>query len=194
MQPPDAHPIVMSTSAAVAVNLADEGVPVRAIARSLKVPSEDVYNLLTEAIQQGRIIELPKDDWPPGAGRNTRTQLQRDILGLDDGVLYTACSDLYKLTRLQSVVFLTLLRRTQATKAQLHNAIENNRNEPADPTDQKMVDVVICHIRRKIKQHATANGIVAPEIRTTWGVGYGLNAIDRDKIMALLAEVLKDVE
>ncbi len=191
--PTSTPPELLSAMAEAALKLADEGVPVRAISRSIKVPSEDVYHLLKEAIEAGRILELPKDDWPPGAIRNTRTQEQRDILALDEGALFTACSNVYRLTRLQSVVFLTLLRRTQATKAQLHNAIEQNRNEHADPTDQKMVDVVICHIRRKLKNQAHEHGLVPIEIKTTWGVGYGLGAHERDEVMQLLAASLKDV-
>ncbi len=186
--------VVLATSSEVAIKLADEGVPVRAIARSIKIPSEDVYDLLKEAIQQGRILELPKDDWPPGTLRSSRAQDERDIFSLDYDILHSACNTIYKFTRLQSTVFLTLLRRTQVTKTQLHNAIESNRHETADPTDQKMVDVVICHIRRKLKAFALANGLAVPEIKTTWGVGYAMGVHDRDMVVAALKVALKDVQ
>ena len=56
----------------VAVRLAIEGVPVQAIARAIKFPSEDVRIALEEARDFGKIIELPASDWPVGQSRSTR--------------------------------------------------------------------------------------------------------------------------
>jgi Transcriptional regulatory protein, C terminal len=79
--------------------------------------------------------------------------------------------------------FLTLLRRNEVTKAQLHNAIENNRAENSDPTDQKMVDAVVCHIRRKLKNDRV-------DIKTIWGVGYSIAPDQRSHLINILADHL----
>src|ERR1700721_563655 len=154
---------------AAAIALADEGIPVRAIARSLKIPGEDVYDLLNEAISEGRLFELPKDDWPPGKKRSQRAQTENTILSRDDEALRMGCSSCFKLTRLQSAVFVALLRRPELSKEHIHNAIEAIRTGANAPTDLKMVDVVVCHIRKKltaIDKDWT--------ISTVWGIGYSL--------------------
>ena len=48
--------------APIAVRLANEGVPVRAIARSLLHPSENVRLAIQEAIDVGTITSMPRDD------------------------------------------------------------------------------------------------------------------------------------
>lgn len=179
---PQPSPIVLRTAAEIAVALADEGVPVRAIARSIKVPGEDVYELLRSAIGQGRLIEIPKDDWPPG-GRHSRSPVEKTLLSHDDATLHLACAGKFKTTKLQAVVLVAMLRRGEASKTYLHNAIETNRDPASEPTDQKMVDVVVCHIRRKLKA-------VDPllTIETLWGVGYTLKPAARQHALTILAE------
>lgn len=162
----------------VAVSLAHEGVPVRAIARSTKTPGEEIYEILKAAVEDGRLIEIPKDDWPQGS-RRERTPAEAAVLGLDEVALQMTCSNYFKLTRLQSAVFAALVRRPTATKEQLHQAIENNRSANQEPTDPKMVDVVICHIRRKIKP-------LDLEIGTIWGIGYNMRPDHRAKVMDLM--------
>lgn len=167
----------------VAVALADEGVPVRAIARAAKIAGEDLYLVLKTAINEGRLIELPKDDWPPTSKRNQRNQPSHNLLNLDDDTLRMACASRFKFTRLQAAVFVTLLRRPEINKDQLHTAIEAIRPNQDEPTDQKMVDVVICHIRKKIKPFEVT-------IDTIWGVGYSLPAAGRALMLDLLAQHL----
>lgn len=163
------------------VSLADEGVPVRAIARATHTPSEEVYEVLKDAVQDGELIELPQSDWPPGSLRRSRKQSGQSLLNLDDHTLRIACAKVFKMTRLQAAVFVALLRRPESTKDQVHNAIEATRSPNSEPTDQKMIDVVICHIRKKIKDH----GIT---LKTIWGTGYALPHLEREKAMALLGE------
>jgi hypothetical protein len=177
----EAHPMRMAAD--IAVSLADEGVPVRAIARSIRIPGENVYELLKAAISAGRLLELPKDDWPPGGGRHNRSQVEKTVLAFTDQTLHLACANRFKLTRLQSVVFVAMLRRGEASKAYLHNAIENNRDDNAEPTDQKMVDVVVCHVRRKLKDDKVL-------IDTIWGVGYAMKVDARNHALAVMADHL----
>jgi hypothetical protein len=49
----------------IAVRLADEGVPLAVIARATQIPSADLRKQLQEALERGRIIEMPRNDWPP---------------------------------------------------------------------------------------------------------------------------------
>lgn len=175
---PSQQMISAKVRAEVAVALADEGVPVRAIARSIKTPGEDVYELLKQAVANGRLIELPKDDWPPG-GRHNRTQIEKAVLHHDDSILRLAAANYFKFTKLQSVVFIALLRRSEASKAYLHNAVENNRASNAEPTDQKMIDVVICGIRRRMRP-------LNIEIETIWGVGYYMKPPSREAALGFL--------
>lgn len=159
--------------------LADEGVPVRAIARATHTPSEEVYDVLKGAVEEGTLIELPQSDWPPGSLRRSRKQPGQSLLNLDDQTLRIACARVFKMTRLQAAVFTALLRRPEITKDQVHAAIEATRSPTSDPTDQKMIDVVICHIRKKTKDHGIA-------LKTIWGQGYSLPHAEREKALALL--------
>lgn len=172
-----------------AVALADEGIPVRAIARSLKIPGEDVYDLLNEALLEGRLFELPKDDWPPGTKRSQRAQTENTILNRDDETLRMGCSSRFKMTRLQAAVFVALLRRPELSKEHIHNAIEAIRTSANAPTDLKMVDVVVCHIRKKLK-------LIDPsyKITTVWSMGYSLIPAARESALALLTEHFESIE
>lgn len=163
----------------IAIRLADEGIPVRAIARATKVPSEDLYEVLKEAMLCGYILELPKDDWPPGSNRAQRLAVQGTILDNEDTLKF-ACARMLKATRLEAAILAVLLRRQEVTKQQLHAVIEQNRpSENRDETDPKMVDVIICHLRKKLKPHAL-------EIETVWGIGYLMKPAHRDNAVLLL--------
>lgn len=161
------------------LSLADEGVPLRAIARATHTPSEEINDLLDEAIALGKIIEKPQSDWPPGSMRRSRKPSGQSTMNLEDSVLRLACSNVFGMTRLQAAVFVAILRRPEITKDQVHSTIEHTRAPNSDPTDQKMIDVVICHIRKKIKSYDI-------ELRTRWGQGYSLLNSEREKVVALL--------
>lgn len=177
---PPADPRIESTTA-VAVRLADEGIPVRAIARATRIPSEDIYEMLHEAIASGAIVEMPKDDWPVGSNRDQRSRLHGTLLEQDETLRFM-CSRLFKVTRLQAAILATLLKRAEVTKAQLHIVIEQNRpSANRDETDPKMVDVLICHLRKKLKPHGVA-------IETVWGIGYLISPTERDKAVRLLED------
>ena len=169
----------------IAVALAHEGVPVRAIARSTKVPSDDLYALLTAAIDQGTILELPRDDWPSNSRRAYRSQAERDVLSLPDESLITPVASVFKTTRLQSAVLIHFLRRPELSKAQVHAVIESTRPDNEEPTDMKMVDVVVCHIRKRISPFGMT-------MNTIWGVGYRLLTESREIGVNLIAKHIGD--
>jgi hypothetical protein len=60
------------------VALANEGVPLCAIARATRISSELLRERLRAAQTVGSLVELPRDDWPPGFPRDQRAlQLSR---------------------------------------------------------------------------------------------------------------------
>lgn len=171
----------------LAIALADEGVPVRAIARSVRISADDIYDILKAAIAQGRLLELPKPDWPPGTKKSARYQAENTVLSYDDDTLSMACSAVFNLSRSQAYVFIAILRRTpDITKEQLHNAIEANRPANDDPTDRKIVDVVMHNIRRKIER-VDAN----LQIKTVWGKGYTMEHDARTLALTIISNHLE---
>lgn len=166
------------------VSLADEGVPLRAIARATHTPSDEVYEVLKGAMGAGYLVELPQSDWPPGSLRRSRKQPGTSLLNVGDHTLRLACAAVFKMTRLQATVFVALLHRPEISKEQVHSAIEATRPANAEPTDHKMIDVVICHIRKKIQSHGVT-------LKTVWGLGYMLAPEEREKALALLAGYLQ---
>ncbi len=168
-----------SPLARVAISLADEGIPVRAIARATRISSSEVYEILREAILTGELLEMPKDDWPVGSNRAQRFALVGTILENDDA-LQLAVGRCFRATRLEAVILAVLIKRTEVTKKQLHLVIEQSRpSENREPTDPKMVDVMIHHVRRKLRPHGL-------ELKTVWGLGYRLPVPDRDKAIEML--------
>lgn len=184
LEPQPLMAIVTITQAAV--RLADEGIPVRAIARSLKTPSDEIYDILKDAVLTGTLIELPVDDWPPGSKRSKRHALQGTPLE-DEETFQFACVRAFKVTRLEVSVLSLLLKRAQATKEQLHHAIKQTRpGENRDEIDPKIVDVVICHMRKKLKDHKI-------RIETVWGLGYLIPTADREKALALITKAALEI-
>jgi hypothetical protein len=163
---------------AVIIRLADEGIPVRAIARATKVPSDEVYEALNEGISLGAILEMPKDDWPVGSNRASRSAFRGTPLE-DEEALKFSCARFFKATPLEAAMLAVMLKRVELTKAQLHQVVEGNRQPGRVETDPKIVDVVVCHLRRKLKPFMV-------EITTVRGIGYMITPGSRDRAIAQL--------
>ncbi len=164
----------------IVVRLADEGVPVAAIARVTKQPSDEVREHLEEAMSTGKLVEVPHHDWPPDSKRTTR-QPCTPSEKLDDTNLTMSCIRLFKITGLQAAMLSVLIRRPEVTKDVLHQVIEQRRGNNKDQTDPKMVDVVICHLRKRMKLHDI-------EISTIWAKGYCMEAPMRAKALKMVQE------
>jgi len=63
----------------------------------------------------------------------------------------------------------------------LHDAVEANRGNPDEPTDKKIVDVVVCKLRKKL----TPKGL---NLHTVHSQGYEMSEIDRQKAWDLVRE------
>jgi len=83
-----------------------------------------------------------------------------------------------RLTRQEGRVFGILLKRELVTKIQALDALYGHLPEQ-DEAKIKIIDVFVCHMRRKLKPFAI-------EIETVWGQGYRMPAASK----ALAAELL----
>lgn len=161
------------------VRLADEGVPVRAIARALRQTPDAVRDAIKTALGTGMIAYQPKEDWPPGAHRDTRSQLWiKDHQVLEQELVFS-CVRLFKVTKLQGALLAVLINRTEVTKDTMHQVIESRRSALKDETDPKMVDVVVCHLRKRLRPFNLT-------IHTLWARGYYMEPVQRKHVLSLL--------
>ncbi len=166
----------------VIVAAANEGIPVAAIARITKQDLSDVYLLLKEAKDVGHILDLPRADWPPGVRASER--LPTLSIPADDDLKFV-CKRTLKLTALETGFLISLLKNREVDKTRLHHVVEQQRSsrqsqpDKQDETDPKMVDVIICKLRKKLK---TVDA--ALKIETIWGGGYCIDADMKPRILA----------
>lgn len=177
-----------SYSEAVAVRLADEGVPIQAIGRALKQPPDRFREILNQAVACGRIISLPREDWPSKSTAEHRAPCHHDTIKHDtikgvtsdeDNIICIKMTRVFHTTRLQSRVLLRLLRRGQCTKDAIHDVVEDNRGNPADPTDRRIVQVLICLLRKKLKPWGIA-------IKTIHSQGYTIAQEDITRVIDMI--------
>jgi len=146
------------------VRLADEGVPLCAIARATGTPSDLVREQLTQARDDGRLLDLPKEDWPPGFPRDQRALQLSRLAATDRDSLVLAVKQIFGLTLTETELFLTLLQSPVIRR---------------EFSASNLTSVHIHHLRRRLAAH----GI---EVTTLWGYGYQLPEADRRKAMALI--------
>lgn len=173
-------------TAELACRLADEGLPVCAIARSLRTASDTIRDILKVALEDGVIFEYPREDWPPNTPRSRRSSMLAGILG-DDERLRLACGRYFGTTKQQSLVLATLLKRSEVTKVQFHQVIEQHRIGADEETNIKLVDVIICILRRKLRKHDY-------DIETMWGRGYFMHPAQRHRIAAVLETFMQQAD
>jgi len=172
------------TIPAITVRLANEGMPVRAIARCTGRASEDIREELREAMEEGILLQLPRDDWPPHANREERVpEYARGAF--DPSLLILNVVRLFGVTQQQACLLLTLIKRREVTRKMLHNEIERRRPHPKVETEPKIVDVVICKLRTRLKGFNL-------KIVTVWSCGYYMPPEDRRKALDMLNSYLED--
>ena len=147
----------------LAVRLADEGVPLRVIARATHVPSDQIREHLRDAIEDGQLLELPKEDWPPGFPRDQRAlQLSRMVVENKEAVVL-ALQKVFHLTATEVAIVMTILTSATVPKGRFD-------------LSPRIVDVHICNIRRRLEPFGIA-------VATLWGYGYQLSGDSRARIM-----------
>lgn len=173
---------------AIAIRMADEGVPLRAIARATQRPSDNLREVFRDAIDRGAILEMPVEDWPVTSNRGCRSPAAAAIQSMPDDTLSIYLSLLFKTTRLESTVLIALLKRPQVSKEQLHEFIESRRRNADDLSSIKMVDVVICKLRKKKLPPFDLH------IDTVWGSGYMMPKDDRKRAVDMVLALVKSKE
>lgn len=173
--------LISNDLAEIATRAAIEGIPVGVIARILDRPFDVVYGVLIDKQAEGVIIEIPKSDWPPTAKMSDRQPSVQKIMPEDD--IKFLCHKIFGLTNLEAAFLALLMKHEHAAKEKLHHVVETQRQsrsaqpESMDTTDPKMVDVMICKLRKKLKR-------VDSEflITTVWGGGYYIEPAAKAKI------------
>ncbi len=167
-----------------AVRMANEGIPVTAIGRCLAFPAATVRVTLEAAKGFGMITEMPAPDWPPTARRSDHLPVFSHKLTPEE--IVATARRMYGLSNLKAAFLSVLLTApTTVDKDKLHHVVEQERatrkNRPNDQaeTDPKMVDVIICNMRKELRGKVT--------IKTVWGNGYFIETAERRKILADLA-------
>lgn len=185
----DEDVVLVPLLAEIATRLADEGVPVRAIARSLQVHPTPVRVALDNSIFEGRIIDMPRDDWPPGASRAQHLPVNRRKLSDDE--TNSLLRQTFSFTRTEAAMFLPLLTKPGAhSKEALHHMAYNGSD---GGPEIKIVDVMICKIRKKLNAFGNQNNIpdFALHLKTVWGDGYKLTSEGHALIEALITATLE---
>lgn len=171
----------------VLVRLADEGIPVRAIARSLKIPSEYVREMLEGAVDEGDLIAVPKDDWPPWIVREDREPVPLSFRPFDEHVLILHTGYCFGVSRMQGAVLLQFLKRREVTRDSLHEALETLRSAEGHANgNTKIVDVVLWALRRKLKPYFDGHRVIV----TVMSQGYLMIPEYRRRANEMLAEHL----
>lgn len=166
------------------VRAANEGIPVAAIARIWTLPYGAASGVLHNALSAGQIGEMPKADWPPAQKWSCR--LPTVPRGQSEAIEF-ACRKVFRLTPLEAGFMMVLLRYEHADKDKLHGVIEHQRfnrqqrPDSAELTDPKMVDVIVCKLRKKLRAVNPAF-----ELTTSWGTGYYFETPIKDAIYAHL--------
>jgi hypothetical protein len=169
----------------VAQRAANEGVPVGAISRIVQKPFAFVYSTLKDALALGKIGAIPKSDWPPGSKGTERMPTVPRTYNVEDMEFH--CRKVFKLTLLEAGFMTVLLRYDCADKERLHSVVEAQRlrrqQRPNDMhiTDMKIVDVIVCKLRKKLRD-------TNPEVvlTTSWGRGYFFEPAVKNKIFELI--------
>lgn len=183
----DELPAVSQPIQDIASRMACEGIPVAAIARALAQPSDLVLGSLKQALHAGSIASIPKFDWPPTSKLEDHIQCHSTEIPEADLIFITR--QYFKLSPLEAAFLVMFLRNDHADKDRLHSVVEHQRFTRAqnpdriEPTDPKMVDVMICKLRKRMKA-------IDPtfKIETVWGSGYFIEPPVRTAIMSRLAE------
>jgi hypothetical protein len=102
--------IVAPSLSSIAVALADEGVPLHAIARVTRIPSDELRTVLAQAKDLGDIVELPHEDWPPGFPRDTRALALSRMVQENRPELCRRIAAMFRLPPIESELFLVMLQ------------------------------------------------------------------------------------
>lgn len=159
----------------VAVRMADEGIPIAAIARVLKRRFDDVESTLKEAIEASELIDLPRSEWSRSV-----TKAEREPERVRRPVSESIINDMMVVIGVSAQlarVLAVLLRRDVAMKPTIIAALYQYEGA----VNPKIVDVLICHLRKKLRP-------LDINIETVWGRGYRLDRENRQRLLDYIKE------
>ena len=118
---------------------------------------------------RGIIIGPSESEWPQGS----RAPRHPAFAGppVDEATLLIAATRSLALTKTQAALFLALARRKFRTTEILHGIVDSRRRTHSTSTDRKIVGVMICSIRKRLRGRYT--------IQTVQGSGYFMPDDDR---------------
>jgi hypothetical protein len=145
----------------VAIRLADEGVPLCAIARTIQIPSSELREHLQAAHKTGRLIDLPVHDWLPHDAKPRR------VLAEDRDQQAVAIRTICGATKSEASLLLDLLRTDSICKSRYPSP--------------GAIDVHVFHLRRRLAPHDIA-------IISVHGHGYRLSPEDRGRLQVMIEQ------
>ena len=151
----------------LAVRLANEGVPVRAIARATRAPSSEIRTWLEQARSTGYLIDLPCDDWPSGYPREQRL-LQ--LIRQDREDLHGAVRQVFGASPIESQILLLLIQNDDVHRERLR-ALTGSLDIG--------IRVHLHRLRRDLRGYKL-------EIKTLYGYGYRMSPEHRRRALDLI--------
>lgn len=185
MHTQDHREAVHRTSDVVTV-FARQDIALATIARAMALPLDRVRGMCRRAHESGELQMIPADTSDDRRHAllveltNVRAQLDdareqiRQLMTQKESVAESLVG-VAGLTRSESKVVTTIAKFGRATKTSIYHALYGGNDEDRDP---KIVDVLVCKVRQKLKRHDI-------EIKTVWGTGYTMDAENIAKLSEL---------
>ena len=156
--------------------MADEGIPIAAIARIMQKDPGAVRVFLREEHAHGRLRAMPAMDWAVSAGASRGGNRSPTVPKIDPALIEGDSILLQSrlgLTGSESLLLAILLMFGQALRPTLLSVIN-----PAG-SSMKLIDVMVCKIRKKLRERDVT-------IETLWGRGYRMADVERGKLRAMI--------
>lgn len=177
-----------STSDVVTV-FARQGIAISTIARAMAIPAERVKGMCERAHEADELQMMPPatPDDPRHALLVELTNLRAQLDNAQEEIRNMTCAravgigqfiGVAKLTKSEAAVVAAIVKTGRVNKTGIYHALYGGLDDPREP---KIVDVLVCKARKKLKRH----GI---EIGTLWGTGYAMDAENVARLRELAAE------
>jgi len=162
----------------IATRLADEGVPVAAIARATRIPPSDLWQQFHEAWYDGKLVGLPRNDWPPNVRRGARTPEFAKLADMTEERLVTALTKRFTISRTQARLLLALIERYDVPNPDLLE-IYCSRDDGYHESGYTNLRIQFHSLREKLK-------LFGLFIETIWGYGKQMPAAHRRRALDML--------
>jgi hypothetical protein len=100
-----------------------EGVPLHAIARATKIPSSDLREQLIHAQHDGRLLELPRNDWSSGFPRDQRALQLSRLMVEDKTALHIVVREAFGISPAQARILLLMIQSSTLCREAMDNSL-----------------------------------------------------------------------